>query len=144
MSCRRTASWTAPATLTIDESALTGESLPVMRSATGDRVLLAGTTVLSGRGAMTVTATGRHTQYGTIGRLVASVRSPRTPLQKFVRSLVLRFGLVAVVFCTAVIGLELARGKGWGAAIIAGVSLAIAAVPEEFSMGTIPGSESAA
>jgi Ca2+-transporting ATPase len=42
--------------------------------------------------------------------------------------------IVAAVFCAAVIGAELARGGGWGQALIAGVSLAMAAIPEEFSV----------
>ena len=41
---------------------------------------------------------------------------------------------VAGVFCAAVVAAELVRGNGWGDAVIAGVSLAIAAIPEEFSM----------
>lgn len=118
--------------LHVDESALTGESLPVAKSA-GD-VLLAGTTVLSGRAAATVFATGPRTRYGEVGSLLARASAPTTPLQRAVRRLVLVFGAVAVVFCSIVILVEVARGRGWASALIAGVSLAIAAVPEEFPM----------
>ena len=118
--------------LQVDESALTGESLPVSKSE-GDP-LYAGTTVLSGRAAATVDATGPRTRYGTVGALIASAEVATTPLQRAVRKLVLVFGFVAAVFCTVVIGVELLRGRGWGNALIAGVSLAIAAVPEEFPM----------
>ncbi|CAB4708438.1 MAG: HAD-IC family P-type ATPase [Actinobacteria bacterium] len=118
--------------LHVDESALTGESLPVAKSA-GD-VLLAGTTVLSGRATATVFATGPRTRYGEVGSLIARASAPTTPLQRAVRRLVLVFGAVAVVFCAIVIIVEVARGRGWASALIAGVSLAIAAVPEEFPM----------
>jgi Ca2+-transporting ATPase len=123
--------------LLVDESALTGESLPVAKAvgAQGEEgVVLAGTTVLSGRAIVRLTATGPRTRYGAIGTLVAQVRQPPTPLQRAVGRLVRAFGVVAAVFCTAVIAAELARGAGWGQAVIAGVSLAIAAVPEEFPM----------
>lgn len=116
----------------VDESALTGESLPVSKSV-GDP-LFAGTTVLSGRASATVSATGPRTRYGAVGALLADAEVATTPLQRAVRRLVLVFGIVAAVFCAVVIGVELLRGRGWGNALIAGVSLAIAAVPEEFPM----------
>jgi Ca2+-transporting ATPase len=47
---------------------------------------------------------------------------------------VVRFGAVAAGFCLAVAGVELLRGSGWGAALLAGVSLAIATMPEEFPL----------
>ena len=118
--------------LQVDESALTGESLPVPKS-TGDP-LLAGTTVLSGRASATVSATGPRTRYGQVGSLLAGTKTTTTPLQRSVRRLVEVFGVVAAAFCAIVIVVELARGNGWGSALIAGVSLAIAAVPEEFPM----------
>lgn len=118
--------------LHVDESALTGESLPVSKSV-GDEVF-AGTTVLSGRATATVTTTGMRTRYGQVGALVAESQSPSTPLQRAVRRMVEIFGAVAAVACVAVIATEKARGRGWGDSLIAGVSLAIAAVPEEFPM----------
>jgi Ca2+-transporting ATPase len=121
----------------VDESALTGESQPVVKDAagTGDQLeAYAGTTVLSGRGLMRVTATGTDTRYGRIGTLVAGISQTSTPLQRLIGRLVRKLALVALVFCTAVLAIELARGDGWGHGIIAGVSLGIAAVPEEFPM----------
>jgi Ca2+-transporting ATPase len=115
-----------------DEASLTGESLPIAKQV-GDPVL-AGTTVLSGRALVLVTATGLLTQYGRIGTLVASVRQPPTPLQRSLAKLVRALAIVAAVFCTAVVTSELLHGHGWGKAIIAGVSLAIAAIPEEFAI----------
>jgi Ca2+-transporting ATPase len=115
-----------------DESSLTGESLPITKQV-GDPVL-AGTTVLSGRALVVVTATGGRTRYGQIGTLVASVRQPPTPLQRSLAKLVRALAIVAAVFCAAVVTSELLHGHGWGKAIIAGVSLAIAAIPEEFAI----------
>ena len=135
--------------LLVDESALTGESLPMTKtpvdspldaSAIGsapsppDCIVSAGTTVLTGRAIARVVRTGPRTRYGEIGRLVAATRSPRTPLQRALARLVLVLSIAAFVFCVAVVAAELARGEGWGEAVIAGVSLAIAAIPEEFSM----------
>lgn len=121
----------------LDESSLTGESLPVAKEvgATGDDASLwAGTTVVSGSALIEVTTTGTATRYGQVGRLVADTRPPLTPLQRSLARLVRALALLALAFCVTVIAAELIRGNGWGAAVIAGVSLAIAAIPEEFSM----------
>ncbi|HET6953146.1 MAG TPA: cation-transporting P-type ATPase [Acidimicrobiales bacterium] len=123
--------------LLVDESALTGESLPVSKEAGGTggaSTVLAGTTVLSGRALARVTAIGAATRYGRVGTLVATGRQPLTPLQRGLVRLVRALTVVAAVFCAAVVVAELAHGHGWGDAVIAGVSLAIAAIPEEFSM----------
>lgn len=118
--------------LATDESALTGESLPVDKSVGSD--LAAGTTVVSGRATARVTATGQRTRYGQVGELVSSVRSPSTPLQRMVRRMVAVLGGAAAVFCVAILLIEVARGNGWADGLIAGVSLAIAAIPEEFPL----------
>ena len=123
--------------LLVDESALTGESLPVTKktgSADDESTVWAGTTVLSGRALARITATGPATRYGRIGTLVAATRPPLTPLQRGLAHLVRSLAVLAAVFCVAVVAAELLHGDGWGDAVIAGVSLAIAAIPEEFSM----------
>lgn len=117
-----------------DESALTGESMPVEKSSEADRSILAGTTVVAGRGTALVTATGGRTEYGRVGRLVAEVDQPPTPLERLVRRFTSGLLIVAIVFVLFVAVVELVRGRGLAAALIAGVSLAIAAVPEEFPM----------
>lgn len=126
----------------VDESSLTGESVPVAKRVREDSdgdgedtwSMWAGTTVVAGSAQAVVSATGTATRYGRVGRLVADTRTSRTPLQVALGRLVVALSLVAVVFCVAVVLAELLRGRGWGAAVIAGVSLAIAAIPEEFSV----------
>ena len=118
--------------LATDESALTGESLPIDKLVGSE--LLAGTTVVSGRATARVTATGPRTRYGQVGELVATVRTPATPLQRMVRRMVGVLGGAAAVFCVAILLIEVARGNGWADGLIAGVSLAIAAIPEEFPL----------
>ncbi len=120
------------ANVSTDEAALTGESMPVEKSR--GETLLAGTMVVAGRGTALVTATGGRTEYGRVGRLVAEVKQPPTPLERLVRRFTGSLLAVALAFCVLVAGVELARGRGLAAALIAGVSLAIAAVPEEFPM----------
>ncbi len=122
------------ANLVTDEASLTGESMPVEKGPDGDKSLLAGTTVVAGRGAALVVSTAGKTEYGRIGRLVADVEQPPTPLERLVRRFTSRFLVLALAFCLVVALVELARGQGLAAALIAGVSLAIAAVPEEFPM----------
>jgi P-type Ca2+ transporter type 2C len=118
----------------IDESALTGESQPVAKSGEAQGEVWGGTTVLSGRAVVRLTVTGPATRYGQIGTLVAGIREPRTPLQQAVRRLVVRLSAIAALFCAGVLSIELARGRGWGTAVIAAVSLAIATIPEEFPL----------
>lgn len=122
------------ANLVTDESSLTGEAMPVEKAPGGDTSLLAGTTIVAGRGAALVVGTAGKTEYGRVGRLVADVKQPPTPLERLVRRFTSRFLVVALAFCLLVALVELARGRGLAAALIAGVSLAIAAVPEEFPM----------
>lgn len=125
---------TAP--LHVDESPLTGESEAIAKSLGGDAEAFAGTRVLSGRGRMLVSATGMASRYGAIAELLAKVRPPTTPLQVVIRRLFLILSGVAAVVCVAVVGLELARGTPLTQALIAGIGLAMAAIPEEIPVVT--------
>ena len=117
--------------IAIDEAALTGESQPVAKDPAHAPDVLAGTNVVSGSGSFDVTTTGLRTRYGKVGELLGATREVPTRLQRLVRRLVVGLGAAAAALSLVVAGIELARGRGWEAAIIAGVSLGIATVPEE-------------
>ena len=127
--------------LLVDEASLTGESLPIDKTKedadkpdSDSGSVWAGTTVLTGRATVEITSTGPRTRYGKIGTLLATTTNPATPLQQALSRLVAVLAGAAAVFCVAVMAAELWRGNGWGEAVIAGVSLAIAAIPEEFAI----------
>lgn len=122
--------------LNIDESLLTGESAPVARdtSATDveSRQIRAGTLVVRGQADALVTATGVRTEIGRIGASLRSVKSAPTPLQLEVRRLVAWFASIGIASCLLVIALYLLLRGGWLDALLAGITLAMANIPEEF------------
>ena len=122
--------------LVVDESSLTGESQAVTKTLLNDEeaALWAGTTVLAGRATAIVSVTGTKTRYGTIGELVSRIVPTPTPLQQVIRRIFIQLSILAGAFCLAVVVVELWRGHSPADALIAGVSLAMAAIPEEFPM----------
>lgn len=118
--------------INVDESSLTGESLPVEKTA--GEIVLAGTTVNSGRCLVQVIRTGSETTYGSMSGLIAKSSAPRTPLQQAVGQLVKTMALGAVLFAIMVGVVEFARNQSVIGSLLASVSLLIAAVPEEFSI----------
>lgn len=128
------------ANLAIDESSLTGESEPQPKrewpstpdEAPPDARFFAGSQAVAGHGFGVVTTTGAATQYGGIAALVARSASSASPLQQKAGVLVRRLGVVAVIVAIALFGLSLARGEPWTRALLGAVSLAMAAIPEEF------------
>jgi Ca2+-transporting ATPase len=129
--------WTA--NLTIDESSLTGESEPQSKRAWESRGepppeahFFAGSLVLSGYGFGRVTMTGASTQYGGIATLVAQTPPSPSPLQRHAAVLVRRLGVVALIVAAGLFALSLARHEPWTRALLGAVSLAMAAIPEEF------------
>ncbi|MFF1444293.1 cation-translocating P-type ATPase [Streptomyces sp. NPDC058295] len=119
--------------LLVDESALTGESVPVDKDARADEPdtarLQAGTVVVRGRAVATVTATGPHSALGRIAALLHPHPEP-TPLQRRLAGLGRVLALVAVGLCLIVFVLGLARGQSPQAMAVIAISLAVAAVPE--------------
>lgn len=120
--------------LDVDESALTGESLPVRKDELVDARLLAGTTVLAGRATMLVERTGASTEYGALARSVVAAADPPSRLQIAIRRLVVRLGAIALVACAGVVTIALVQGRPFADAIVAAVSLAMATVPVELPM----------
>jgi Ca2+-transporting ATPase len=126
--------------LELDESALTGESLPVAKGAPpvgsgtplADRasMVFAGTGVMCGSGRALVVATGRETELGRIATLTGAAKPPATPLQRQLGRLS-RLMVALGVAVTALLGLGmLARGASPTEAFLVGVSVAGAAVTE--------------
>lgn len=123
--------------LSVDESALTGESHPVTKAMQGEasqRRVLAGTTLLAGRGIVLVVETGARTEYGRIGSLMSKITVSRTPIERTIARVVTQVGIAVLFVCVAVIAIERLHAESWPLAVIAGVSLAMAALPEELPM----------
>ena len=130
--------------LSTDESLLTGESVPV-RKVAWDGVLemtrpggedlpfvFSGTLVVQGQGVAQVRGTGLHTEMGKIGKALQTVQVEGTRLQEEVGKLVRRVGFFALALCTTVVVLYgLTRGN-WLQGFLAGITLAMAMLPEEF------------
>ena len=127
--------------LTIDESALTGESVPVQKFAQtltetdiplGSRLNMAyrGTVVTGGSGRALVVTTGVATEVGLIQRLLAETDQPETPLQRQLRILSSQLVLGTLGICSGVFAIGLLRGNGFVPMLRSAVSLAVAAVPE--------------
>ncbi|GAB3750138.1 cation-translocating P-type ATPase [Lysobacter olei] len=120
------------ADLHVDESLLTGESVPVARTAGGDALLHASTLVVRGRGSAEVVAIGAQTAVGRIGTTLATLQVERTPLQREMRHTVAVFALLSLATCVLMVVLYgLLRGD-WLQAVLAGITLAMANIPEEF------------
>ena len=128
------------ATLEIEEAALTGESVASPKdtetiekadAALGDRHCMAymNTAVTRGRGEMIVTTTGMGTEMGHIADLLNKTEADKTPLQKQLdRLTVIIAGLAGLAFVLMVI-LGLSRGDTFETIFVAGIALAISAIP---------------
>ena len=115
--------------LSVDESALTGESFGVEKNSNEE--IFAGTIVTSGEGLAEVTATGKNTKIGKIAALAKQVKAPRTPLQLAMRSLAGKLVYVAVFFSVLIPVIGVARGQDFKMMVLIGLSLAFAVIPEE-------------
>ncbi|GHN02668.1 ATPase [Cytophagales bacterium WSM2-2] len=132
--------------LKVDESILTGESFPVSKSEQSNAgskkndssiestSVYSGTLIVQGTGMARVTSTGISTRIGIIGKLLDNVRKVPTLLQQETTRIIKVFSVVGLILCIIVtITYGLLHGN-WIYGILAGLSLAIAMLPEEFAI----------
>ena len=133
------------AELQVDESSLTGEAYPVAKRpptgafGRGEEPLVdvqhwgfAGTRLLTGRVTLRVIFTGAETLYGEIVHSAVHGPHDRTPLQAAIQNLVAVLLGAAAAICVILAAVRIFQGHGWLDALLSAVTLAAAAVPEEF------------
>ena len=118
--------------VTVDESHLTGESEPIARGITDP--LHAGSRVIAGRGQAEVVVTGRQTAYGKVATLVAEAQTGATPLQGRIAHMIRRLYTAALFVAVGQLAVNLLLGVPTSTALVAAVTLAMAAAPEEFPL----------
>ncbi len=127
--------------LEIDESALTGESVPAAKQCVlavpadaplGDRSNMAymNTLLTRGRAELLVTATGAHTEMGRLSRELAATIEVPTPLQVQLDQLAKRLGVIALVLVALLSLMQWWRGEGLAHIVLDAIALAVAAMPE--------------
>ena len=129
------------ANLKSQESSLTGESVPVEKTAEiiedneigiGDRknMLFSSSLVTYGRGKGIVVETGMTTEVGKIAGMISSTEKQETPLQQKLNKLGKTLGIAAIVICVVIFVIGLLQGKEAIHMFMTAVSLAVAAIPE--------------
>ena len=127
--------------LSIDESALTGESMPVIKTvqaipvpntplADRTNMVFMGTLVTGGQGIAVVIATGRYTEIGQLQILVGEATAPETPMEKQLQRMGNQLVGISGAVCGVVFLIGLIRGQGFLEMLKISISLAVAAVPE--------------
>ncbi|WP_208344842.1 HAD-IC family P-type ATPase, partial [Aetokthonos hydrillicola] len=138
--------------LSVDESLLTGESLPVRKQSVKDSTDLenttrtatqhrpggddfpfvySGTLIVQGQGIAQVYATGMQTEMGKIGKALQTVEPEDTVLQRETRRIVSKLTFVAIAICVAVVVIYGTTTGNWLQGVLAGLALAMAILPNE-------------
>ncbi len=130
--------------LSVDESLLTGESMPVRKAGWngkeearrpgGDDLpfVFSGTLIVQGRGMAKVVSVGIHTEMGKIGKALQSIREEDTLLQKETAKLVRNFSIAGGALCLLVISIYGFTRGNWLNGLLSGLTLSMAMLPEEF------------
>ena len=133
------------ASLQADESAMTGESVPVSKGllsalpedtplAERHNMVLASTVITRGRAVCVVTGTGMDTELGKIAALMNQTQQRKTPLQQSLDSFSAKLAMVIMAICAVVFALSIFRtGMGILDSLMFAVALAVAAIPEALS-----------
>ncbi|MBQ2891445.1 MAG: calcium-translocating P-type ATPase, PMCA-type [Bacilli bacterium] len=127
--------------LVVDESALTGESVPVTKDiktiekedvSLGDmhNCLFSSTYVTYGRGKAIVTGTGMNTEIGKIASSLMESEKEVTPLQLKLDQIGKFIGFICIIVCVVVLGMELLGGTEFGDAFMTAIALTVASIPE--------------
>ncbi|MFA6002120.1 MAG: cation-translocating P-type ATPase [Thermoleophilia bacterium] len=130
--------------LSVDESLLTGESIPVTKSTGKGETemgrpggedlpfIFSGTLITQGRGIATVLTIGGNTEMGRIGKALEAVEPEETHLQGETRRLVRNLAIIGLSLCMMVAVLYGLMHDQWLNGFLAGITLAMATLPEEF------------
>ncbi|MFA5063761.1 MAG: cation-translocating P-type ATPase [Candidatus Omnitrophota bacterium] len=130
--------------LSVDESLLTGESMPVRKAQGNGKETIgrpggddlpfvySGTLVVAGRGVARVVSAGIHTEMGKIGRSLQEIHEEDTLLQKETAKIVRDFSIVGIILCSLVVLIYGFTRNNWPHGFLSGLTLGMAMLPEEF------------
>jgi Ca2+-transporting ATPase len=130
--------------LLADESILTGESVPVRKVSSdgqsqisrpgGDDLpfVYSGSLVIQGQGIAEALATGHATEIGRIGKALQELQTEQTPLQRETSGLVVKLAVAGVALCLIVVVVYGLTRANWYEGVLAGITLAMAILPNEF------------
>ena len=122
--------------LTVDESLLTGESIPVSKTNhnenSGNSNVYSGTLIVQGKGIMKVSATGLNTEFGKIGKSLQYIEQDQTNMQKEMKILVRNLFIIGTILSLVVmLAFYFTRGN-FIQSLLNGLATVMAMLPEEF------------
>ena len=118
--------------LSVNESVLTGESVPVTKTpGSNEDSLFQGTTINSGKCVAVVTATGNNTALGKLGKMIAEYAPPKTLLQQQINTFVKRLAFFGLIAFAIIFLVNYLHYREWTASLLFALTLAMSALPEE-------------